>query len=69
MFLQIVHFLDVQQITAEELSDKMISDVEEHVKKRCVIELLHAEKLAPIDNHQCLLNVCEDQAVDAITLK
>ena len=31
--------------------DKMISDMEVYIKQRCVIEFLHAEKMAPIDIH------------------
>ena len=39
------------------------------MKQRCVIEFLHAENMAPIDIHQHLLNVYEDQTVDASTVR
>jgi hypothetical protein len=32
-------------------------------KQRCVIELLYAEKIAPVEIHQRLLNVYGDQTV------
>jgi len=38
-------------MAAEEQSDPMASDVEVCMKKRCVTEFLHAEKLAPLDIH------------------
>jgi hypothetical protein len=41
----------VRQITAEEQSDKMASDMEVRMKQMCVNEYLHAEKIAPIDIH------------------
>jgi len=39
-------------------SDKMASEMEVHMKQRCVIEFLHVEKIAH------LLNVYKDQTVD-----
>ena len=33
--------------------DKMTADMEVHLKQRYVTEFLHAEKMAPIDIHQC----------------
>jgi len=48
-------------------SDRMVSDIEVHMKQRHGIEFLHAEKTAPTDIHQCLLNVYGDQAVDMRT--
>jgi hypothetical protein len=48
---------------AEEQSGKMVPDMEMHTKQRYVSELLHAEKTAPVDIHQHLLNVRRDQAV------
>ena len=30
-------------------SDRMASDMEVHMKQRCVIEFLYVEKIAPID--------------------
>ena len=54
----------MQQIAAEEQSDKMASDMKEHMKQRYGIEFLHVEKMAPTDIHQCLLNTDGDQTVD-----
>jgi len=51
-------------MAAEGHSDRMSSDVEEQMKQRCVNEFLHAEKMAPTDIRQCLLNVFGDQSVD-----
>jgi len=48
-------------MTAEGQSDKMVSDMEVCMKQRCVIEFLHAEKIAPNDIHRRLLNVYGDQ--------
>jgi len=56
-------------MTAEGQSDKMVSDMEVHMKQRCVIEFLHAEKNAPNDIHQCVLNVYGDQTVDVSTVR
>ena len=50
-------------MTAEEQSDKIVSDVEVHMKQRCVIEFFHVEKVALIDIHQCLLKLYRDQTV------
>ena len=50
-------------------SDRMVSDIEVHMKQRHGIEFLHAEKTAPTDIHQCLLNVYGDQTVDVSTLR
>ena len=38
-------------MAAEGQSDKMASDMEVHMKQRCVTEFLHVEKMAPIDIH------------------
>lgn len=43
-------------------SDRRVSDMQVHMRQRCVTEFLHAEKVAPIDIHQPLLNVDGDQA-------
>jgi len=48
-------------------SDKMASGMELCLKLRCETEFLHAEKMAPIDIHQYLLNVYGDQAMDVST--
>ena len=55
-----LHFVAVWQMAAEEQSDKMASDMEVHMKQRCVIEFLHAEKMAPTDVHWGLLNIYGD---------
>jgi len=39
------------------------------MKQRCVIEFLHAEKIAPNDIHQRLLNVYGEQTVDVSTVR
>ena len=59
----------MRQMTAEGQSNKMAFDMEERVKQRCVIEFLHAEKIASNDNHQCLLNIYGDQTVDVSTVR
>ena len=59
----------MQQVTAEGQSDKMVSDMEVCMKQRCVTEFLHAEKMAPIDIHQHLLNIYGDQTVDVSTVR
>jgi len=56
-------------MTAEGQSDKMASDVEVRMKHRCVIEFLHAEKIAPNDIHGRLPNVYGDQTVDVSTVR
>ena len=38
-------------MAAEGQSDKMVSDMEAHVKEKCVTEFLHVEKMAPTDIH------------------
>jgi len=49
------------QVAAEGSSEKMVSDIEEHMKQRCLFEFIHEEKIAPTDIH--LLNVYGDQTV------
>jgi len=56
-------------MTAEGQSDKMAFDMEVHMKQRCVIEFLHAEKIAPNDIHRRLLNVYGDQTVNVSTVR
>jgi len=56
-------------MTAEGQPDKMVSDIEVCMKQRCVIEFLHAEKIAPNDIHRCLLNVYGNQTVDVSTMR
>jgi len=43
--------------------------MEVQVKKRCVVEFLHVEKVAPTDIHCLLLNVYGDQSVDVNTVR
>ena len=50
-------------------SDRIVSDMEVQVKKRCVVEFLHVEKVAPTDIHCLLLNVYGDQSVDVNTVR
>jgi len=59
----------VRHVTAEGQPHKMASDMEVRMKQRCVIEFLHAEKIAPNDIHQRLLNVYGDQTVDVSTVR
>ncbi|XP_040556984.1 serine/threonine-protein kinase VRK1 isoform X1 [Gallus gallus] len=59
----------VQKMAAEGQSDIMASDMEARMKQRCIIEFLHAEKIAPIDIHRRLLNVYGDQTVDVSTVR
>ena len=47
----------------------MASDVEVHTEQRCVTEFLHADEIAPIGIHRCLLNIYGDQTVDVTALK
>ena len=56
-------------MAAEGQSDRMVSDMGVCMKHRCVIEFLHAEDMAPIDIHQCLLNSYVDQPVGVSTVK
>jgi len=59
----------MRQMTAEGQSYKMASDMEVHMKQRCVTEFLHAEKNAPNDIHRHLLSVHGDQTVDVSTMR
>jgi hypothetical protein len=56
-------------MAAEGQSGKMASDMEVRMKQRCVIEFLHAEKIAPNDVLRHLLNVYGDQTVDVCTVR
>ena len=46
-------------MAAEGQSDQTASDMEVHMKERCVTEFLHAEEMAPTDINRYLLNVYE----------
>mgnify|MGYP001854938610 CR=1 FL=1 len=56
-------------MAAEGQSDRMESDMEVHVKERCVTEFLWAENMAPTDIHRCLLSVFGGQPVDVSTVR
>ena len=64
-----LNFVAVWQMTAEEQSDKMASDMEVRMKQRCVIEFLHAEKIAHNDIHRGMLNVYGDKTVDVSAVR
>jgi len=38
-------------MAAEGQPDRMVSDMEVHMKQKCITEFLHAEKTAPTDIH------------------
>jgi len=44
-------------MAAEGQSDRMVSDMEVHMKQKCAIEFLHVEEMVPTDIHQYLLNI------------
>ena len=50
-------------------SDQIMSDMEACLKQRCGVEFLHAEKIAPTDVHECLLNISGDETVDLSTVR
>jgi len=50
-------------------SDQIKSDMEACLKQRCGVEFLHAEKIAPTDVHECLLNISGDETVDLSTVR
>ena len=56
-------------MAAKGQSDKMASDMEVPTKQTFVIEFLHAEKMAPTDIRQYLLNIHGDQTVDVSTVR
>jgi len=41
-------------MATEEQTNKMVSDMEEHMTHRCVTEFLHVENIASIDIFWCL---------------
>ena len=47
----------------------MAYDMEVCMEQRCVIQFLQAEKMAPIDIHQHLLNIYGDQTMDVSTVR
>jgi len=56
-------------MVAEGKCDRVASDMEVHIKQRCVTEFMNEEKMAPIDMHHYLLNVYGDQTVDVSTVR
>jgi hypothetical protein len=64
-----LNFVAVRQTTAVWQSYKMASHMEVRMKQTCVIEFLHAEKIAPNVIHRRLLNVYGDQTVDVSTVR
>lgn len=55
------------KIAALWLFGKIASDMKVLMKQRCIIEYLNAEKIAPINIDQSLLNVKANQTVDVST--
>jgi hypothetical protein len=47
----------------------MASYIETRTKQRCVVEFLHAEKIAPVDIQRRLLNIYGDQRVGVSTVR
>ena len=64
-----LHFVAVWQTVAEGQSDKMASDVEVHMKQRCVMEFFCVGKIAPTDIQRHLLNIYGDQTVEVSTVR
>jgi hypothetical protein len=56
-------------MAAEGQSDKMASNMEVRMNQMCVIEFLHAEKIATNDIYRRLLNVYGDQTTDVSTVR
>jgi len=63
------HVVAVRQMAAKGQSDRKASDMEVRMKQMCDTEFLHAEKMAPSDMHQYLLNTDGNQTVDVSTVK
>jgi len=59
----------VGQMAEEGHSDKKASGLEIRMKHRCVIEFLHAEKMAPNDTSQNLLDIYGHQTVGVNTVR
>ena len=64
-----LNFAAAWQIAADGSCDKMVSDMEMHMKIRRVIEFLHAEKMALIDIYWWLLNIHGEQTEDVSTVR
>jgi len=63
------HFVAVWQMAVERQCDTIACDMEVCMEQRCVIQFLQAEKMAPIDIHQHLLNIYGDQTMDVSTVR
>ena len=59
----------MRQMAAERQSDKLMSDMETHLKQRGGIEFVHVRNIAAIDIDQHLLNVTGNQAVDVSAVR
>jgi len=51
------YFAAMRQMATEGQSDKMASDMKEHVKQSCAIEFLHEEQNAPTVFCSCLMSI------------
>ena len=56
-------------MAAEGQCDKSASDMEVCMEQRGVLEFHRAEKMAPIDIHQCLLNAYGNPTMDVSTVR
>jgi len=56
-------------MATEGQSDTIVSDMEEHMEQRCIIEFLHVEKMATIATQWHLLNIFGDQTVDVSAVR
>ena len=56
-------------MAAEGHSDRVVSDMEVHMKQRYALEIFHVEKMAPIDIHWLLLNVYGDWTLDVSSVR
>ena len=59
----------MQQMAADQRSDKIVSDMEVPMKQRCWIKFLSAEKNDTHDIHWCLLSTYGNQTADVSMLK
>mgnify|MGYP001864562310 CR=1 FL=1 len=64
-----LHVVAVGQMAAEGQSDTMVSDIVLHMKRRCEIEFLHVEKMAPTEISHHSQNVYGAQPVDVSTVR
>ena len=64
-----LHFVAMWHMAAKGQSDKVTSDAELQMKQRCVIWFHHEENMAPINIHQCLMNIYGHRTVDGSTMR